>query len=141
MYCYIHHERDAIGTCTNCSRPICQECAVEVQGRLICRNCLAIRPSTLAGEKDPNTAFLLELVGGLFGLLGLGYLYVGKTSDGIIRLIVWMLYSGAAYFIISLLVAAYFIGCICLPFQLAIHVGVSIWSANDLKNKMLKKQI
>jgi hypothetical protein len=92
-------------------------------------------------EKDPNTAFLIELVGGLFGLLGLGYLYVGKTNDGLIRLLVWMVYSGVAYFIISLLVAAYFIGCICLPFQLAIHIGVSIWSANTLKNKMLRKEI
>lgn len=142
MYCYIHAERDAIGTCATCNRSICQECAVEVQGRLICRTCLANRPiSALTAEKDPNNAFVLELVGGLFGLLGIGYLYVGQTSDGLIRLIIWLIYNTVAYLVISLLVAVYFIGCICLPFQLAIHVGVSIWSANHLKKKMLQKQI
>lgn len=143
MYCYIHTERESMGICAICNRPICQECAVEVQGRLICRTCLANRPisSTLPGEKDPNNAFVLELVGGLFGLLGLGYLYVGQTSDGLIRLIFWLIYNTVAYFTISLLVAVYFIGCICMPFQLVIHVGVAIWSANNLKKKMLQKQI
>jgi hypothetical protein len=32
---------------------------------------------------------LIELVGGIFGLLGLGYLYAGRTNDGLIRLVAW----------------------------------------------------
>ena len=92
--------------------------------------------------KDPNTAFLIELVGGLFGLLGLGYFYVGRTNDGVIRLIALIVFDLVAYGIIALLVAvtAGIAGCICAPIQLVIQLGVAFWSANGLKNDMLKSQ-
>jgi TM2 domain-containing membrane protein YozV len=86
--------------------------------------------------KDPNTSFLIEMVGGFFGLLGLGYFYVGRTNDGIVRLIAWLAYNITAYFVITLLLAV-LIGIICLPIQLIIQIGVSYWSANTLKNDML----
>jgi hypothetical protein len=92
--------------------------------------------------KDPNTAFLIELVGGLFGFLGLGYFYVGRTNDGIMRLILFLVYDLVAYGTILLLsaVSAGVIGCICAPIQLLIQLGVAFWSANELKNGMLKEQ-
>jgi TM2 domain-containing membrane protein YozV len=86
--------------------------------------------------KDPNTVFLIELVGGFFGFLGLGYFYVGRTNDGVLRLLLWLVYGVTAYVIITLLLAV-FIGIICIPIQLVIQVGVPFWSANTLKNDML----
>ena len=86
--------------------------------------------------KDPNTAFLIELVGAFFGLLGLGYIYVGRTEEGVIRLIAWMVYNVIAWVAIVFL-SAFIIGCFCIPIQLAIHVGVAIWSATTLKNSMI----
>jgi TM2 domain-containing membrane protein YozV len=138
MNCYIHPEKDAVGSCTNCGKLICGDCAVEMQGKLICRACLAAgRINTTSSQgKDANTAFLIELVGGFFGLLGLGYLYVGRTSDGIIRLICWIIYNAVAYFTITLLISV-FIGLACCPFQLAIQIGVPIWSATNLKNQLM----
>jgi TM2 domain-containing membrane protein YozV len=85
--------------------------------------------------KDPNTAFLIELVGGFFGLLGLGYFYVGRTNDGLIRLIGWIVYTIIAWVVISLLITI-IIGCFCMPVQLAIQIGVPIGSAMSLKNSM-----
>ena len=121
MNCYIHAQNDAVGMCTTCGKPICSDCAVEVQGKLTCRTCLANnRGPSNTGSKDANTAFLLELVGGFLGLLGLGYLYVGKTSDGVIRLIGWIVYDMIAFVTISLLLAV-FIGIICIPIQLIIQ--------------------
>jgi TM2 domain-containing membrane protein YozV len=90
--------------------------------------------------KDPNTVFLIEMVGGFFGFLGLGYFYVGRTNDGVLRLILWLVYGVTAAIIISLLLAV-FIGIICIPIQLAIQVGVPYWSANTLKNDMLSGKI
>jgi TM2 domain-containing membrane protein YozV len=138
MNCYVHPEKEAVGICTICGKPICSECAVEMQGKLVCRTCLAsgrVNP-TPSTSKDANTAFLIELVGGFFGLLGLGYLYVGRTNDGILRLIMWLLYNVGAYIAITLLISI-FIGVVCCPFQLAIQIGVPIWSATTLKNQLM----
>ena len=137
MKCFNHPENEAVGSCTSCGKLICNICAVEMQGKLVCRSCLASgKVSTSSGsEKDVNTAFLLELVGGFFGLLGIGYLYTGRTNDGILRLILWIIYDVIAGITISLLIAV-FVGIICLPFQLAIQIGVPLWSANELKKKM-----
>ena len=90
-------------------------------------------------QKDPNTAFLIELVGGFFGLLGLGYFYDGRTNDGILRLIIWIIYDIAAAIGISLLLAVV-VGICCIPLQLAIQIGVPLWSANELKKQMLAAQ-
>lgn len=135
MNCYVHPENEAIGTCTSCGKPICHECAIEMQGKLTCRPCLASgKASTITKtDKDVNTAFLIELVGGFFGLLGIGYIYTGRTNDGILRLILWIIYNIIAYIAIMLLISV-FVGCLCIPVQLAIQIGVPLWSANNLKN-------
>jgi TM2 domain-containing membrane protein YozV len=89
--------------------------------------------------KDPDNAFLIELVGGFFGLMGLGYLYAGRTEDGIIRLIAWMAYVAFAWIGITLL-SFIIIGLLCIPVQLVIQVGVPIWSAMSLKNSLVAQQ-
>lgn len=85
---------------------------------------------------NPNTAFLIELVGGFFGLLGLGYIYAGQTSDGVLRLIGWLVYDLVAALVISFLLAL-IVGIVCIPIQLVIQVAVPLWSANTLKNRLL----
>ncbi len=70
------------------------------------------------------------------GLLGLGYFYAGRTNDGIIRLIAWLVYDIVAVVTITLLLAV-IVGFVCIPIQLAIQVGVPLWSANKLKQEML----
>lgn len=97
-----------------------------------------VSPPAPPAPKDPNTAFLLELVGGLFGLMGLGYIYVGRTNDGLIRLIGWIVYSIVAWIIIFILMSLV-IGCFCVPVQLAMQIGLAIWSATSLKNSMLNQ--
>jgi hypothetical protein len=89
-------------------------------------------------QKDPDTAFLIELVGGFFGFLGLGYLWIGQTNDGLIRLIVWLIYNVVAWVAIGILmiVSLGCIGCFCAPVQILIQIGIPIWSASTLKNMM-----
>lgn len=141
MNCYIHPEIESVGNCTSCGKPICRECVVEIQDKLVCRECLSSGKNAppQIQDKDPNTAFLIELIGGFFGLLGLGYLYVGRTDDGIWRLIVWLLYDIMAVIIITLL-SAVVIGLCCIPLQLVIQIGIPIWSAITLKNTLLQDE-
>jgi len=42
-----------------------------------------------ASSKDPNTAMIIEILAGFFGLLGIGYLYAGRTGGGLLRLFGW----------------------------------------------------
>jgi hypothetical protein len=109
-----------------------------MQGRLVCRECLGAGRVTVStqGSKDPNTAFLLELVGGIVGLMGLGYLYMGRTNEGILRLVLWMLYNITAWVIIGLL-SAIFIGLLCCPIQILIQIGVPIYLATQFKNELM----
>lgn len=91
-----------------------------------------------SSPKDPDTVFLIELVGGFFGLLGLGYMYVGRTEEGILRLAIWLLYNVVAYVTIALL-SAIIIGCFLIPFQLAIQIVIPFLSANALKKSIIEK--
>ena len=76
------------------------------------------------------------MVGGFLGFLGIGYFYVGKSQDGVLRLVIWLIYNVLAYIAIALL-SSIIIGLVCIPFQLAIQIGVPLWSANTLKKQLL----
>jgi TM2 domain-containing membrane protein YozV len=91
-----------------------------------------------AAIKDPNTAFVLELVLGFFGLLGIGYMYIGRTQDGVLRLLGWLVYNALAYIVISLLITV-IIGFFCIPAQLAIQIVIPLWSASALKQSMMRQ--
>lgn len=41
MNCYIHDDREAIGTCVNCGKFICHECATEIQNKYYCKGCVS----------------------------------------------------------------------------------------------------
>lgn len=85
---------------------------------------------------NPNTVFLIEFVGGLFGLLGFGHFYVGNSKTGWYRLIGWIIWIIAAYAVINLLPRIMAM-CICLPMQLFIQVTVPFWLANRLKKQII----
>ena len=93
-------------------------------------------PAPAAGPRKlvPETAFLIEFLAGIFGLLGVGYLAAGKTNDGVVRLVVWLVYTVLAWVTISLLTAIV-VGVVCIPFQLVLQIGVPLWSANKLKKQ------
>lgn len=137
MKCYVHPEVDSVGTCTSCGRSVCRDCAIETLGKIVCRSCLAAG-KTARRERDPNTAFLIELIGGFFCLLGIGYMYVGRTNDGVLRLVLWLL-ADIVMGVFFTLVAATVVGLVCLPVPLAIQIAVPIWSATTLKKELLSE--
>ncbi|OQY46405.1 MAG: hypothetical protein B6242_08055 [Anaerolineaceae bacterium 4572_78] len=100
----------------------------------MCRNCLAVGKVT-SNSPDPNTALLVEMVGGFFGLMGLGHIYAGRTTDGLIFLIGWLTYLALSWTVIGLL-SLVAVGFCLIPAQLLIHIGVPIWLAVKLRNEL-----
>ena len=42
-------------------------------------------------ERDPFIALMLEVLGGFFGFLGIGWIYAGRAERGILLLIIYWL--------------------------------------------------
>lgn len=72
MKCYYHPEVDAVATCMDCGKAICQSCAVNVAGRLLCQQCLASGTAirSRAESVPTNPLAIVSLVLGILGLLG-----------------------------------------------------------------------
>ncbi len=68
-------------------------------------------------DRDPTVALLLEVLGGFFGFLGIGWIYAGRTSLGIILLAGYWLLD----WVIGLTLAAVTLGAWCC-----------IWPAQNL---------
>lgn len=85
--------------------------------------------------KDPDTAFILEIIGGFMGFLGVGHFYAGLTNDGLIRLIAWWVVLGISW-IAAFLLSTIAIGCLCIPPIVIVQAAVPIWSALQLKKNM-----
>ena len=41
MKCFTHSDVEAIATCATCGKAICQVCAVDVGGKMVCQQCVA----------------------------------------------------------------------------------------------------
>ncbi len=139
MNCYIHQDREPVGVCTSCGKPICADCVIEVQNKLVCRECLSSGRATLPQSttaqrpvKDRSIALILEIFPGLFGFLGFGWIYCGETNKGItwlVSVLAWNIFAT-----IIIVVTAGF-GCIfTLPVNLVL-IAVSASSLNTYINQ------
>lgn len=74
MNCYIHTETEAIGMCTQCGKPICRECCIEIQGRYVCRNCIARVNTTTPTKKTTKVPSCTVVLAAITGLAIIGLL-------------------------------------------------------------------
>ena len=79
MNCYFHPEAESVATCVSCGKPVCQDCAVDVRGKIHCQPCLASTdrpgvgtlPTVPAASSVPtNTLAIVSVALGVVGLLG-----------------------------------------------------------------------
>jgi TM2 domain-containing membrane protein YozV len=78
--------------------------------------------------KDRNVALVLELLPGLLGVLGIGWIYSGKTSTGIAWLIGYLVWVGI---VIAAAFLSGFTACFCtVPINL-VCVGISASMLNN----------
>ncbi|MBU0493009.1 MAG: hypothetical protein KKB13_14280 [Chloroflexi bacterium] len=83
MQCYNHPEQGAVAACASCGKGACETCAVEVGGRIYCKQCLATgvvpvptgsnAPSTPGAQQQygAGTRWLLYIVSFLIPIGGL----------------------------------------------------------------------
>ena len=91
-------------------------------------------------QVDANLALVIELLAGFFGFLGIGWIYAGKTDEGVKRLILFlvgMIFGWVVAAVLTLVV----IGLCLIPVLLALQFGLPIWSALDLKKKLEQEQL
>ncbi|MBI5877604.1 MAG: zinc ribbon domain-containing protein [Chloroflexi bacterium] len=118
----------------------CPRCAAEnTEAARFCANCgqpLAAQAAPLtalfapAAVPDPNTAFVLEFVLGIFGFLGVGWLYGGRTVLGLVMLVGWWLFVASG--ISGSLLSGGFGCCLWLP----VHFIAPLISALVVKNEL-----
>jgi hypothetical protein len=74
MKCYYHPEIEAVATCSNCGRAICQADTVSVSGKIVCQQCLATGKATnttsTATAKPTNSLAMVSIGLGILGLAG-----------------------------------------------------------------------
>ena len=126
MKCYTHNDVDAVGTCTSCGKALCTQCAMTVNGKIMCKDCAVGKAgqsgSPVASDrKEPVFALLLSLVGGLVTgslLFSLGQLYNGKVKKFMLmtlaNLLMGVIYAIAIVVYVVVGVFTLGIGCIVL---------------------------
>jgi TM2 domain-containing membrane protein YozV len=130
----------------------CSSCGVEVgSSSSFCPNCgNRLRPEARAMRasppaplyaaavstvtpKDAGLAFVLEVLAGLFGFLGIGHMYSGQVGRGVTLLLVLWAYT--AFEVVFVFVTFGF-GLCFLPAMGLVHLGAPIVSALWLKRDM-----
>jgi hypothetical protein len=61
--CVIHPDREAVGSCCNCSRYVCPECKADIGGQIYCNQCLEARLKT--GSWPGQTSIVVPYASGM----------------------------------------------------------------------------
>lgn len=139
MKCYVHTDADAVGTCVECGKALCAECAVNASDRIICKDCagrLAAQKTRVPEQKkEPVLALILSLIGGIVTsslLFSLGQLYNGQIKKFIILTVL-----NATIGMVAVIVYAfggaitYGIGCLCCLPVLAAPMILYVYELYD----------
>jgi hypothetical protein len=135
MQCTLHPQEQAKGMCTYCGKPFCEDCLVEMKGKMYCKADLdkaydektAAAPAAAPVINIQNTSSNVNTVGGGFGVgappkskitaillclflggLGAHRFYVGKTGTGILYLFTYgLLGIGALIDLVMLIIGSF----------------------------------
>lgn len=123
--------------------PFCKHCGKELGAdAAVCPNCgqpskdqQSVSASTVSvgynPYKNPTTAALIAIIGGIFGFPGIGHIYVGRIARGILILI-----SGLILFFVAMFAllagsvagpAGFAVGAIFGVILSIIYVAIWIW--------------
>jgi hypothetical protein len=81
-----------------------------------------------------TTALILEIIFGIFGLLGIGHVYSGRFALGILLMIGWWVFIGVGAFISSLTLGI--AACLFGPLYIAVPVVSGIQARTYVQQRM-----
>jgi hypothetical protein len=87
MKCYYHPDVEAVATCSNCGKGVCQICSVDVAGRIVCSKCLSsgnfprYQPPPLQPSKPYNILAIVSIILGILGICS-GFLAIPAWITG-----------------------------------------------------------
>lgn len=84
-------------------------------------------PALREPVRDPSVGFLLEILPGLFGFLGLGHMYSGQVARGVAFMLVYW-----AFLFVELMLLMMVVGICLLPFNLLIPIGSAFWLKGEM---------
>jgi hypothetical protein len=94
------------------------------------------QPMVVQPQQNNNTlAIVLEVVGGLFGIFGIGWLISGETKTGLMFLIGGLIWIAVA---VVLTIVTLGIGLVCI---FPIDIGILITSTLLLNNKLKQRSM
>lgn len=114
MNCYNHPLRQGVNTCSKCGHWLCDECSVEIDGRIYCRSCLGKHSDERREKRYPNILLLMMFS----GLPGANYMYMGLIKRGLFVLTAFFLsiyltaefFGYAAFVIVGIVITSFFDG-------------------------------
>jgi len=80
LSCTNHPDRLASARCPSCSRPICSECTIKIEGINVCTDCLKARARKEESRFSPRRSggplgSLVAVVAGFLGLTAIYFMY------------------------------------------------------------------
>jgi hypothetical protein len=138
-------EEEKMPFCPNCGREVrpeaafCPSCGYNLKSAALVPPpaASAAKPSTPLKHKSPGIAAVLALVPGLFGLMGIGHIYVGRVKRGISLLVVGIILAALSYGSILLGLVAYELGVAAIVFGIILLI---LWIWQILNAYSLAKQ-
>lgn len=78
MNCHYHPEKESKNFCSKCDKPLCEECSIDTNGKILCKDCIKEEVKKVyIKKKSPSLAAVLSL------FPGLGAIYNGQILKGI----------------------------------------------------------
>ena len=133
MQCRAHGDRVANNTCNQCASWLCEECTIDVQGRLFCRSCLAsyisTEPTATATHAKSRHIYWGLLF--LFSLFppGANYMFMGLMKRGLATMCGFFL----LIFMITMLSGT---SMLLVVFALVIYVLTSIFDGFNIRRRI-----
>ncbi len=90
-------------------------------------------PPAPPAAKDPTTAFIVELIAGIFGFLGIGHIYAGQTTRGVVLLVCFW-----AFLVVEILLMFVLVGFCLTPLNLLVPLGSAFWLKREMEGQPIR---
>ena len=142
MKCKFHPNNEAQAICQKCKNPICEDCTVMVDGKIVCQHCVQhnlFSPEPLTSFKRPSSERFLFFVCSL--IPGAAHMHLGLFRRGLqLMLIVFGTIALASFINLDLLIPVAVIPTWFFSFFESHNLNKQLWQGQPLCDKDIFNQ-